>query len=55
MFTETEKPETVCISPAGSGRRNLEFSLALDILSMRCLLDIQRQILNRQLDVGVRS
>lgn len=54
VFTETEKPETEFLSPAGSGRRNLEFSLALHILSLRCLLDIQRKILSRQLDVCVR-
>lgn len=33
----------------------MELGLALDKLNMRCLLDVQVKILNRQLDICVRG
>lgn len=43
------------IKTAESGGQNSVFGLALDVLNMRCLLEIQMKILNRQLDIYVRK
>lgn len=55
MFTKTEKTEMAFIKTAGSGGKNSVFDLALDVLNMRCPLEIQMKLLNRQLDICVKN